>query len=156
MHLLRKIQKTKKRCNTWSTRLGGQIWNWNTGAQVRGGWWSQVNSIVKIFMLLTTLQSVAQVRLSINPGVMNRPRPLGLHIRNDVCSITYDLDSAQNDRCWTMMQSLTYWNSSQSTCSLPAHLCCEWTSYSLCEGAVMGMCAIYAANHTGRKLKSKN
>ena len=58
-----------------------------------------MNYIVQIFRLLTTLQSVAQVRLAIYPQVMNRPRPLGLHIGNDVCSITYDLDTAENDRC---------------------------------------------------------
>ena len=59
-----------------------------------------MNYIVKkIFRLLPTLQSVANIKLMINPPVMNRPRPLGLHIGNDVCSITYDLDSAENDRC---------------------------------------------------------
>ena len=34
--------------------------------------------------MLTTLQSIAKVILAIYPQVMNRPRPLGLHIRNDV------------------------------------------------------------------------
>lgn len=101
-----------------------------------------VNYFVQTFRLLNTLQSVAQGGLTIYLWVMHTPRPLGLRICNDVCIITYNFDSAE-DEIWWLLYWSGLWHSvkrTQSTCTLILWMDFLFTySASRCEGAVIGM-----------------
>ena len=57
----------------------------------------ETTNFVQGFSFLTTCKSVAQTTLPVDPGVMDRARPLGFNIGNDVSCITNDLYSAEND-----------------------------------------------------------
>ena len=57
----------------------------------------ETTNFVQGFSFLTTCKSVAQTTLPVDRGVMDRARPLGFKIGNDVSCITNDRYSAEND-----------------------------------------------------------